>query len=404
MKKWTSLLKAATQSLLKNRLRSLLTALGIIIGVGAVIVMVSIGQGVSADINGQISAMGANLLTVSPVRAQSGGVSRSTTRNTLLPADAEALREIPELAAVSEVAQTQSQVVANGENWSTTVYGVAPAYLEIRDYALASGRVFTDDEVRGRAKVVVVGQTVAEELFGDESPIGQSVRIGSVPATVVGVLEEKGGGGFGGDQDDVVLAPWTTVLYRLSGQRYLGSITTSATGDDAMTVAEARIRSTLRIRHSLAQNEADDFEVSNQEDIIETANSLSTTLTLFLGAIAGVSLLVGGIGIMNIMLVSVTERTREIGIRLSVGARGSDVLEQFLVEAILLSVAGGLIGIGLGVGLTVVVTNAMGLPLVLSPTILALSAGVAGAIGVFFGYYPARKAAALDPIQALRYE
>ena len=404
MKKWISLLKAATQSLLKNRLRSLLTALGIIIGVGAVIVMVSIGQGVSADINGQISAMGANLLTVSPVRAQSGGVSRSTTRNTLLPADAEALREIPELAAVSEVAQTQSQVVANGENWSTTVYGVAPAYLEIRDYALASGRVFTDDEVRGRAKVVVVGQTVAEELFGDESPIGQSVRIGSVPATVVGVLEEKGGGGFGGDQDDVVLAPWTTVLYRLSGQRYLGSITTSATGDDAMTVAEARIRSTLRIRHSLAQNEADDFEVSNQEDIIETANSLSTTLTLFLGAIAGVSLLVGGIGIMNIMLVSVTERTREIGIRLSVGARGSDVLEQFLVEAILLSVAGGLIGIGLGVGLTVVVTNAMGLPLVLSPTILALSAGVAGSIGVFFGYYPARKAAALDPIQALRYE
>ena len=404
MKKTVTLLKASAKSLLKNRMRSLLTALGIIIGVGAVITMVSIGQGVRANINDQISSMGANLLTVSPVRARSGGVAQSTSQNTIRPEDADALRELGELAAVSEVTQTSQQVVANGTNWSTTVYGVAPAYLDIRSYELASGRVFTEAEVRARAKVVVIGQTIADELFGTDSPIGAQIRVGAVPATVIGVLDEKGSGGFGGDQDDVVLAPWTMVLYRLSGERTLGSISASATGEDVMTVAEARIRSTLRAQHGLGQSADDDFEIRNQEDILETANEMATTLTLFLGAIAGVSLLVGGIGIMNIMLVSVTERTREIGIRLSVGARGADVLEQFLVEAILLSLVGGLLGVALGIGLTVLVTGAMGLPLVINPAVLVVAAGVSGAIGVFFGYYPARKAAALDPIQALRYE
>lgn len=403
MNKWTRLLKAASKSLLKNRLRSLLTALGIIIGVGAVITMVSVGQGVSVNINDQISAMGSNLLTVSPVRAESGGVTQSTTRATLDPEDAEALRAIPELSAVSEVAQSQQQVVASGENWSTTVYGVSPEYLAIRNYELGAGRVFTADEVRTRAKVVVIGQTIVDELFGGGNAIGAQIQIGTVPATVIGVLQAKGSSGSG-DQDDVILAPWTTVLYRLSGERTLGSIAASATDESALTVAEARIRSTLRAEHGLAISEADDFEIRNQEDILETANSLATTLTLFLGAIAGVSLLVGGIGIMNIMLVSVTERTREIGIRLSVGARGSDVLEQFLVEAILLSLVGGVLGVGLGLGLTVLVTDAMRLPVVINAVVLVVAAGVSGAIGVFFGYYPARKAAALDPIQALRYE
>ena len=403
MKKWIRLLKAASKSLLKNRMRSLLTALGIIIGVGAVITMVSVGQGVSVNINDQISAMGSNLLTISPVRAESGGVAQSTTLATLLPEDAEALRAIPELSAVSEVTQSKQQVVANGENWSTTVYGVAPEYLAIRNYELGAGRVFTDDEVRARAKVVVIGQTIVDELYGGGNAIGAQIQIGTVPATVVGVLDAKGSSGIS-DQDDVVLAPWSTVLYRLSGERTLGSISASATDEGALTVAEARIRSTLRIEHGLATSEADDFEIRNQEDILETANSLATTLTLFLGAIAGVSLLVGGIGIMNIMLVSVTERTREIGIRLSVGARGSDVLEQFLVEAILLSLVGGVLGVGLGLGLTVLVTDAMGLPVVINAVVLVVAAGVSGAIGVFFGYYPARKAAALDPIQALRYE
>ncbi len=404
MNKWIRLLKAASKSLLKNRLRSLLTALGIIIGVGAVISMVSVGQGVSVNINDQISAMGSNLLTVTPVRAESGGVAQSASLDTLDPEDAEALRAIPELVAVSEVTQSQQQVVANGENWSTTVYGVAPEYLTIRNYELSAGRAFTADEVRTRAKVVVIGQTVVDELFGEDNAIGAQIQIGSVPAMVIGVLEAKGSGGFGGDQDDVVMAPWPTVLYRLSGERTLGSIAASATDEDALTVAEARIRTTLRAEHGLVPSEDDDFDIRNQEDILETANSLATTLTLFLGAIAGVSLLVGGIGIMNIMLVSVTERTREIGIRLSVGARGSDVLEQFLVEAILLSLVGGVLGVGLGLGLTVLVTDAMGLPLVVSPIVLVVAAGVSGVIGVFFGYYPARKAAALDPIQALRYE
>ncbi len=402
--KWVTLLKAAAQSLLKNRLRSLLTALGIIIGVAAVITMVSIGQGVRANITSEVASMGANLLTVTPVRLESGVVARSTSRNTLRPQDADALRAIPELAAVSEVTMSAQQVVANGHNWSTTVYGVAAAYLTIRDYELTAGRAFTDAEVRGREKVVVIGETVAEELFGSENAIGAQVRIGAVPARVIGVLAGKGSGGFGGDQDDVVLAPWTMVLYRLSGERYLASIAASATDEGAMTVAEARIRSTLRAQHGLAASESDDFEVRNQEDILETVNTLTATLTVFLGAIGGISLLVGGIGIMNIMLVSVTERTREIGIRLAVGARGQDVLQQFLIEAIVLSLIGGALGIGLGLGLTALVTKAMDLPMVVGPGLLLLAAGVSGGIGVFFGYYPARKAAALDPIQALRYE
>ena len=404
IKNWKNLLKAAASSLLKNRMRSLLTALGIIIGVGAVIVMVSIGQGVRANIQGEISSIGANLLTVSPVRSESGGVRMESTSNTLVPEDADALREqVTQLGAVSEVAQSRQQVVGGGQNWNTTVYGVAPSYFSIRNYALAAGRTFTDAEVRSRAKVAVLGQTVAEELFGSESAVGEQVRIGAQPFTVIGTLEEKGSG-FGGDQDDVVIAPWTTVLYRLSGERYLQSISVSAASEDVMTVAEARMESVLRVQHGLTPGQSADFEIRNQADLLETASSVTQTLTLFLGAIAGVSLLVGGIGIMNIMLVSVTERTREIGIRLSVGARGSDVLEQFLVEAVLLSLAGGAIGIGLGIGLAALVTHLMGMPLVVSPVVLAAAAGFSGAVGVFFGYYPARKAAALDPIQALRYE
>ncbi len=402
--KWKNLFKSATTSLLKNRMRSLLTALGIIIGVGAVIVMVSIGQGVRANIQGRISSMGANLLTVSPVRAMTGGVSQQATRNTLKPEDAEALRaQVQELEAVSAVTQSRQQVVSRNGNWNTTIQGGDPSYFDIRNWTLDTGRTFNESEVRGRAKVAVIGQTVVTQLFPNQNPIGQQIRIGTVPFTVIGTLEEKGSG-FGGNQDDVVIAPWSTVLYRLSGERYLQSINVSAASPDVMAVAEARIQSVMRVQHGLQTGQADDFEVQNQADLLETASSVTQTLTLFLGAIAGISLLVGGIGIMNIMLVSVTERTREIGIRLAVGARGSDVLEQFLVEAVMLSLAGGILGMGIGVGLAALVTNLMGMPLVISPLVLLIAAGFSGAVGVFFGYYPARKAAALDPIEALRYE
>ena len=404
LKKWRNLFRAASTSLLKNRMRSLLTALGIIIGVGAVIVMVSIGQGVRANIQGEISSMGANLITVSPVRTRTGGVSRETIRNTLVPEDVEALREqVPELEAVSAVTQVRQQVVGPGGNWSTTVYGADRAYFGIRNWTLAAGRSFTDDEVRARAKVAVIGQTVINQLFPGRNPIGQQIRIGTVPFTVVGTLEAKGSS-FGGDQDDVVIAPWSTVLYRLSGDRFLQSINVSARNEDGMAVAEARVRSVLRTQHGLHPGQADDFEIRNQADILETASAITQTLTLFLGAIASISLLVGGIGIMNIMLVSVTERTREIGIRKSIGARRKDIMRQFLLEAFFLCQVGGLFGILLGV----LVGNGVAVYFDISGTFpwgWAIAAvAMVSVISLVFGGYPAYKAARLDPIDALRYE
>jgi putative ABC transport system permease protein len=325
-------------------------------------------------------------------------------RNTLLPKDVEAIREqVRELEGTSAVTQSRQQVVGRQGNWNTTIYGVDPAYFTIRNWTLASGRIFTESEVRGRAKIAVVGQTIVDELFAGANPVGQQVRIGTVPFQIIGTLEEKGSG-FGGNQDDVVITPWTTVLYRLNGERFLQSINVSAAGDDVMAIAEARIRSVLRIQHGLLPGQPDDFEIQNQADLMETVSSVTQTLTLFLGAIAGISLFVGGIGIMNIMLVSVTERTREIGIRLAVGARGSDVLEQFLVEAVLLSIAGGILGLAVGIGLAALITNLLDMPLLISPSVPLIATGFSGAVGIFFGYYPARKAAALDPIQALRYE
>ena len=403
--KLRNLLKVAFKSLVKNRMRSLLTSLGVIIGVGAVIVMVGVGQGAQQDIEAQISSLGANMLMVWPERSWSHGVSQSGTRNLLTLDDVEAIRRQATLiTAVSPEVRVGAQVIGGASNWNTTIRGVDPEYEVIRDWHAEYGEYFTQRDVRGRAKVAVLGKTVADNLFPSGDAVGAKIRIRNTPFKVIGVLEEKGQSTWGSDMDDVVLVPSTTALYRLLGKRYISSIYTSAESVEASEKAAEELEIIMRESHRLEPGEEDDFRVRSQAEFMEMATETSEVMTLLLAAVAAVSLIVGGIGIMNIMLVSVTERTREIGIRMAVGARGSDVLVQFLTEAVVLALIGGTIGILLAVGVSVMLNNAVGLTTVIRPGVVLLAFGFAAAIGIFFGFYPARKAARLHPIDALRYE
>jgi putative ABC transport system permease protein len=399
------LLRAAFSSIARNRMRSLLTSLGIIIGVSAVIIMVAFAEGTSAKIKGQIDALGTNLLMVSPGSASSGGARMGAgSFNRFTFEDVEKIqRNATLLDEVSPVVRSGAQVIGGGSNWSTTVYGVWPSYLKICNWQVESGEAFTDRDVSGNRKVILLGATVAEELFGETDPVGQTVRVRNIPMTVVGVLKAKGSG-MGQDQDDVILAPATTVLYRLKGRQWVDMIDASASANTTTDAAIAELKEIIRECHKLQEGEDDDFTIRSQEEIAETVTAMSNTMTLLLGSIAAVSLLVGGIGIMNIMLVSVTERTREIGIRLSVGARESDIMVQFLTEAVVLSVAGGIVGVALSFATVAGINKWSTMQPIITPYIVVLSFVFSAAIGIFFGLYPARKAAALDPIEALRHE
>jgi putative ABC transport system permease protein len=402
-----NILLSAFRALQRNKMRSFLTMLGIIIGVAAVIAMLAIGQGAEYSVKQQISALGTNVLIVFPGSQQQGGVRTGAgTMTTLTEEDAAAIqKECPAVAFVSPGARSGGQVIAGNLNWGTSIEGGSADYLEIRKWTIEYGEFFSDQDVKAASKVCVLGRTVAENLFPEGgSPVGQNVRIRNVPFRVIGVLAKKGQNAMGQDQDDVILAPYTTVLRRLSHFPYLRQILISATSQSNINAAQAQITELLRMRHKIAQYDADDFTIRNQTDLAATATATTEVLTILLASIASVSLLVGGIGIMNIMLVSVTERTREIGIRMSVGARGRDILTQFLIEALVLSLLGGIIGILLGVGGSSAISSLAKWPTIITAFSIILSFGFSIAIGIFFGFYPARKAAMLNPIDALRYE
>jgi len=395
--------KVALRALRRNLLRSILTALGIIIGVAAVIAMVSIGNGAKSQVEGQIASLGQNIISVFPGNFTQGGVRGGFgSASTLTVEDALAIRnEVAGIANLSPDMRDRSQILANGQNWSTTVQGEDVSYLDIRLWAIAEGTMFSDADVRSGAKVCVIGKTVADQLFQGDDPVGQTLRLRNIPFKVVGVLTPKGFNFFGQDQDDVVIIPYTSHLKRIARRPYLNSITIQAASAEQMARIQQDITDLLQQRRN---GKDPDFTVRNQQELAEAATATTKTMTVLLGAIAGVSLIVGGIGIMNIMLVSVTERTREIGIRLAVGAHGRDVLLQFLTEAIILSMLGGTLGILLGVGSSQLISGLYGWPVLVSSTAVIGSFAFSAAIGVFFGFYPARKAAELDPIEALRYE
>jgi putative ABC transport system permease protein len=402
------IIRIAFRALARNKTRAALTMLGIIIGVSAVIVMVSIGQGAQATVQSQIESMGTNLLFVSAGSQNVGGVrsgNGDTGTNTLTVEDLEAIRrEVPSVSMVSPVINSRSQLVAGNQNWSTSIQGVSEQFPEIRKWAVGSGDFFTDSDVRSAARVIVIGQTIADNLFPGEDAVGQTIRVSNMPFRVAGVMARKGQDPQGRDQDDAAFAPYTSVQKKLLGSTRVQIAYVSAVSQDATYTAQLQISELLRQRHKLLQGAPDDFTVRNMSDVAEAANETNSVMTMLLGSIAGVSLLVGGIGIMNIMLVSVTERTREIGIRMAIGARSSAVRTQFLVESIVLSLTGGFMGIALGVIASVGVPALLGWPTLVSTASIIGSVLFSVAVGVFFGYYPARKAAALDPIDALRYE
>jgi putative ABC transport system permease protein len=396
----------ALRALRRNKLRSSLTALGIIIGVFAVVAMVALGNGARANIESQVAGLGQNMLMVFAGSSRSGGVRGGLgSASAITLEDAEALRrEIPDVVASSPEVTTTAQAIANGRNWSTTIAGEAPEYLTVRDWALASGSMFTDREVRSAAKVAVLGDKTAHELFGVLDPVGQTVRVGNMPFVIIGVLASKGAGVGGQNQDDRVVIPYTTAMKRITGDKYVRQVYLEIGQAERIPIAQDQITRLLRQRHRLLAGDSDDFNIFNQQEIADTVNTVTSTLTLLLGAIAGLSLVVGGIGIMNIMLVSVTERTREIGIRIAVGAQPGDIRIQFLIEAITLSLLGGLVGVVLGVGTTRVIAAASTFKPIVTMGSIILAFTVSFSIGVFFGFYPARRASLMDPIDALRYE
>ncbi|MCC6349624.1 MAG: ABC transporter permease [Candidatus Eisenbacteria bacterium] len=394
------------QALTRNRMRAALTVLGIVIGVAAVIATLAIGQGARAAVQRQIRSLGANVMTVRPGTISAGGVRMGMGGNTtLMPDDAVAIRrECPAVAAVSPLVQRGVQIVYGNMNWGTNVQGVAPEFVDIRQWPVEDGAMFTDSDVRGSAKVCVIGTKVRDQLFGSVDPVGSMLRIKDVPFRIVGVLSHKGGQGMGGDQDDVVLAPWTTVQSRLLGVTHLNAIIVSAVSESQVEDARTQITELLRQRHRIRPGTDDDFFIYTQLDIASTAESTSKVMTTLLASVAAVSLLVGGIGIMNIMLVSVTERTREIGIRRAIGAKKQDILLQFLAEAMFLSLAGGALGVTFGIAASTAITNLARWPTQVEPQVVVLALGFASAVGVFFGFYPAKRAADLDVIESLRYE
>jgi putative ABC transport system permease protein len=403
---YLQVLRIAFKALGKNKMRTALTMLGIIIGVGAVIAMVSIGQGANAMIKAEIASLGDNLIMIFPGSFSQGGVrSGAGGRTSLTADDAIAIENrCPAVARLSPETRSGAQVVAGNQNWATSVEGYDTDFLEIRKWPLSSGNFFTETDVRGATKVCVLGKTVADQLFPDQDPIGQIIRIKKLPFTVLGVLSAKGQNPMGRDQDDIIIAPYTTVQKKLAGITYIQSIIASAVDRTQIDAAIDQITQVLRERHKITRPEDDDFTVRSQTDIATAAQSTSKIMTILLGAIASVSLLVGGIGIMNIMLVSVTERTREIGIRMAVGAKPKHILIQFLIEALTLSIVGGIIGITLGFLSSKMVSTFLHWPTLISPQAVALAFFFSFFVGVFFGFYPARKASFLDPIESLRYE
>ena len=398
--------RMALQSIFKNKMRTALTMLGIVIGVGAVIVMVAIGNGAQAQIKSQISGLGTNLIVVTAGSVNTGGASQGAQSfNRLTVDDVDAIkREATLLAGVSPVIVTRTQVVGGSGNWRAEVNGVSTDFFTIREWATTSGDLFTDEDVRTKRTVVLLGATVAKNLFADGDPIGREIRLGKTPFTVAGVLASKGQTASGADQDDVVIVPYTTAQTRLNGFSFLGQILASASSPASLAPAQEEIKVIMRAAHGIPNGGTDDFTVRDQTAIAKAATSTSSIMTSLLAAIASVSLIVGGIGIMNIMLVSVTERTREIGIRMAIGARGSDVMLQFLVESIVMCLLGGLLGLAAGVGGATLVGRITGWSIATPASAVFLAVGFSAAVGIFFGFYPAKKAASLDPIQALRFE
>jgi putative ABC transport system permease protein len=400
------LVRVAGKSIVKNKMRTFLTMLGIIIGVAAVIMMVAIGSGARSQIEDRIRNLGTNMIVITPGASMTAGVNQGQQSfNSLTIEDADRLRDQSFLvASVSPVVMTRTQAIGGAGNWRTFVLGVDTAYPVIRDWSAEYGVFFEDADVRSMRKVAVLGKTVADALFPGEDPVGQQIQLRNVPFKIVGVLARKGQTAEGSDQDDVILAPYTTVRNRLAGWSRIGQILVSTFTPDDIPAAQKEVGTILRESHGLGANEPEDFTIRTQAELAETAQETTDVMTLLLSAIAGISLLVGGIGIMNIMLVSVTERTREIGLRLALGARGSDVMKQFLVESVVISVSGGLIGVVVGFGGSTLLSSLTGWSVKISPPVVVMALGFAAAVGIFFGFYPARRAAALDPIEALRYE
>lgn len=410
---YQNLFKIAIRAIAANKMRSFLTALGIIIGIAAVITMLGIGQGSKASIKANIAEMGSNMIMISPGADMRGGVRQdASSMETLKQADYQSIKdECNYISAISPTVNSSGQWIYGNNNTQSSIYGVNQDYLSIRQLKVADGEMFTDTDIKAASKVCILGQTVVDYLFPDGSdPIGKVVRFNSIPFRVIGVLKKKGYNSMGMDQDDLVLAPYTTVMKRIMAQTYLGGIVCSAITEEASQPAQDQITEILRRNHKLkdatdtTEADEDDFNIRSQEEISSMMNSTMSTITILLGSVAGISLLVGGIGIMNIMYVSVTERTREIGLRMSVGARGIDILNQFLIEAILLSVTGGIIGVILGVSLSLSLNYFFHIATQIEPWSIIMSFAVCTFTGVFFGWYPAKKAARLDPIEAIRYE